>query len=140
MTEGVCVCVSYLAARASCCGVKLKGDSSVTSFLGSSRLKILEMLNDLCDAGEEVLVELSPLSEPLAMFGLLPPPTPRPPPPPTSSSSSGVPGAWCREPPMPGTGERRGRGEGDLLLFIPCRLVGLPLVITLVTSKDIIWS
>lgn len=109
---------TYLAARASWWWLREKGESQVTSFLGSSRLRMLEMLKDLCEGGE-VLGELAPLSELLAGVGLV-------------LETSGVAEDLraSPSPPRVEAGERLPRGEGDLL----AATAGLLRVMTLATS------
>lgn len=65
---------------------------------------MLEILNDLCDGGDEVFGELAPLSEPRAGAGLV-------------LETSGEPGILKLSPRLPtaDVGERLPRGEGDLL-------------------------
>ena len=110
---------THLAARASCWCVKGNGDSQAASFLGSSRLRILEMLKDLCEGGDDVLGELAPLSEPRAGAGLV-------------LDTSGEPDTLSPSARLPTAeeGERLPRGEGDLLWARE----GLPRVMTLATS------
>lgn len=94
---------TYLAARASCWWVKGNGDSQAASFLGSSRLRILEMLKDLCEGGDDVFGELAPLSDPRAGAGLV-------------LETSGEPETLSPSPRLPtADGERLPKGEGDLL-------------------------
>lgn len=99
--------------------MKGNGDSQAASFFGSSRLRILEILNDLCEGGEEVFGELAPLSEPRAGAGLV-------------LETSGEPGILRPSPRLPtaDAGERLPKGDGDLLWAN----AGLPRVMTLATS------
>lgn len=118
---------TYLAARASCWWLKAKGGSLETSFLGSSRLRMLEMLKDLWEGGDDVLGELAPLSELLA-GGLA-----------LGADISGVAAALrvSARTPTVVAGERRvssGGGEGVRLAGTE----GLERLITLDTSKDIV--
>lgn len=108
-----------LAARASCWCVKGNGDSQAASFFGSSRLRMLEILKDLCEGGDDVFGELAPLSEPRAGAGLV-------------VETSGEPEILRPSPRLPTAeaGERLPKGEGDLLWA----KAGLPRVMTLATS------